>query len=236
MATPMLASEPCIGGLVPFSSVDWPGQLAAVVFVAGCPWRCEYCHNPHLQTRRGNISWDDCLALLKRRVGLLDAVVFSGGEPLAEPNLPEMIASVRALGLKAGMHTGGAYLRRLTRCLPLLDWVGLDVKQTFELYDALTGIADSGKIARQALECLVASGVPFECRTTIHPHWHSEQNLLDLGSTLADLGVTDYALQGCRPMGDAANHIHLATPASFPSSDTLSRLAGLFEHFCYRQA
>jgi pyruvate formate lyase activating enzyme len=112
----------------------------------------------------------------------------------------------------------------------------LDIKQTFERYDALTGIADSGKIAYQALELRAASGIPFECRTTVHPHWHSEQDILELGIMLAGLGVTDYALQGCRPMGDAARHINLATPVSFPSSATLSRLASLFERFIYRQA
>ncbi len=68
---------PAIGGLTPFSSVDWPGQLAAVVFIAGCPWRCHYCHNPHLQERARGLDWREVLDFLGRRRNLLDAVVFS---------------------------------------------------------------------------------------------------------------------------------------------------------------
>lgn len=76
-----------VGGLVPFTATDYPGQFAAVVFVQGCPWRCGYCHNPHLQPRSqpAEIEWDALLAFLARRVGLIDAVVFSGGEPSIDP-------------------------------------------------------------------------------------------------------------------------------------------------------
>ena len=72
-----------VGGYVPFSSTDYPGKLAAVVFVQGCPWRCTYCHNPHLQPRQqppGSPSWEQIRKRLQGRQGLLDAVVFSGGE------------------------------------------------------------------------------------------------------------------------------------------------------------
>ncbi len=79
--------QPVIGGLIPFSSVDYPGKLACVVFLAGCPWRCSYCHNPHLLSRKrhaGAPGWADTLLWLRTRLHLLDAVVFSGGEPLSE--------------------------------------------------------------------------------------------------------------------------------------------------------
>lgn len=230
-ATPRQVAEPCIGGLVPFSSVDWPGRLAAVVFIAGCPWRCDYCHNPHLQPRTGMISWRDCLALLEKRRGLLDAVVFSGGEPLSEPALPQMIAAAKELGYQIGLHTGGAYVRQFQQCLPLLDWVGFDIKHTLTRYDALTHTIDSGTRARQALEALIASGVPFECRSTVHPLWHDEAELLEMAAELATLGVRDYALQCCRPMGDAERHIAYATPADFPSPATQALIASRFERF-----
>jgi pyruvate formate lyase activating enzyme len=74
-------SEPCIGGMVPFSSVDWPHRLATALFLAGCPWRCHYCHNPHLQTRTGCYSWSKLLEWLGRRRGLLEGVVFSVASP-----------------------------------------------------------------------------------------------------------------------------------------------------------
>ncbi|HEX6005079.1 MAG TPA: radical SAM protein, partial [Burkholderiales bacterium] len=79
-----------MGGLVALSTTDYPDHLAAVVFGQGCPWRCGYCHNPHLLPKRGvaRIAWRDVLAFLERRRGLLDAVVFSGGEPTLQAALP----------------------------------------------------------------------------------------------------------------------------------------------------
>ena len=64
-----------IGGLTPLTSTDFPGCLSAVVFCQGCPWRCAYCHNPHLQPARGAamVGWPSILARLVRRRGLLDA-------------------------------------------------------------------------------------------------------------------------------------------------------------------
>ena len=76
-----------IGGLTPLSTTDYPGQLAAAVFCQGCPWRCGYCHNPHLipATVKQGIDWVEVMRFLERRRGLLDAVVFSGGEPTLQP-------------------------------------------------------------------------------------------------------------------------------------------------------
>ncbi len=130
-----------VGGFVPFTLTDYPGALAAVVFCQGCPWRCGYCHNPHLIAAHGDDERDFARIVdwLGTRRGLLDAVVFSGGEPTAQAGLPAAIAAVRALGFKIGLHTGGAYPRRLAKVLPLVDWVGLDVKAPRAEYECVTG-------------------------------------------------------------------------------------------------
>ena len=123
-----------VGGVEPFSSTDYPGALAAVVFCQGCPWRCGYCHNPHLIPARGDDERDFARILdwLASRRGLLDAVVFSGGEPTAQAGLPGAIDAVRAQGFAIGLHTSGAYPRRLAQVLPKVDWVGIDVKASTE--------------------------------------------------------------------------------------------------------
>ena len=92
-----------VGGLVPFTTTDYPGKLAAVVFAQGCPWRCGYCHNPHLLAPRGGaeLAWDGVLDWLDRRQGLLDAVVFSGGEATAQAALAGAVHAVRAKGFRA---------------------------------------------------------------------------------------------------------------------------------------
>ena len=119
-----------VGGITPLTSIDFPGRLAAVLYGQGCPWRCGYCHNPELldATTPAAVPWPEVLAFLKSRQGLLDGVVFSGGEPTLQAALPAALAEVRALGFQTALHTGGMYPERLHALLPLLDWVGLDIK------------------------------------------------------------------------------------------------------------
>ncbi|MBB5192365.1 pyruvate formate lyase activating enzyme [Silvimonas terrae] len=224
-------TPPKLGGVVPFSSCDYPGHLASVVFISGCPWRCHYCHNPHLQARHKGPttpSWDDTLAWLATRKGLLDAVVFCGGEPLAEHWLPQMMQDSRALGFKIALHTGGAYPARFKQCLPLLDWVGFDVKAPFADYEQVTQIRNSGQAARASLQMLVESGVPFECRTTIHPALHNLDSLLQLAGTLAVQGIQDFVLQPFRASGcSSAMLLQQPVPPGWPDTAMLARLRQL---------
>ena len=122
-----------VGGLERLSMCDWPGELAATIFCQGCPWDCPYCHNPHLLpvTGRHEIAWREVVDFLKSRRGLLDGVVFSGGEPTLQSALPQAIAEVRDLGFRIGLHTAGPYPGRLAQVLPLVDWVGFDIKTPF---------------------------------------------------------------------------------------------------------
>jgi len=227
-----------VGGVTPFSATDYPGKLAAVVFVQGCPWRCGYCHNPHLQTRTGPgaPSWDQLMALLQRRVGLIDAVVFSGGEPTIDPALAHAMRAVRALGFGVGLHTAGAYPRRLAEVLPLVDWVGIDIKAHAAAYDAVTRIADSARHAFTSAELVLASGVAHEFRTTVHPELHTEEDILGLAQTLSDMGVRHYALQQFRTTGCGDASLSGVSVANFAGADLLARLAGLFETFTFRRA
>lgn len=194
MSDPGLA----VGGLVPFTTIDFPGRLAAVVFCQGCPWRCTYCHNPHLLPRgAGTLPWADVLDWLASRRGLLDGVVFSGGEPLLQRGLPAALAEVRALGFATALHTAGAYPERLAAVLPLLDWIGFDVKAPFADYAAVVG-CDGGPAARAALERLLASGVAHEIRCTVPPQLDTAA-LSRMDAELAGLGVAHLARQTCRP-------------------------------------
>jgi anaerobic ribonucleoside-triphosphate reductase activating protein len=227
-----------IGGLTAFSATDYPGKLAAVVFVQGCPWRCGYCHNPHLQTRSapGALAWTDVLRRLQRRVGLLDAVVFSGGEPTMDPALPGAIREVKALGFVVGLHTAGCYPRRLAELLPLLDWVGIDVKAPMPRYDDVTQTSGSARLALASIETVLASGVAHEFRTTVHPALHSSQDILALARQLSALGVKNYAVQKFRATGcaDAALTRHSANDEI--NAELLAQLRALFPHFTLREA
>ena len=102
----MGGTDIAVGGFTPLSSCDWPGELVATVFCQGCPLACRYCHNADLIAAGAGAGPDfgTILSFLGERRGLLDGVVFSGGEALIEPRLPEMIAAVKELGFCLALH------------------------------------------------------------------------------------------------------------------------------------
>lgn len=109
-----------IAGGIPFSTCDWPGKLTITAFVQDCPLRCRYCHNPALQpfgNGDGDQGFEEVLDLLHARRGLIDALVISGGEPLAVPGLADAIRRTHAAGFPVGLHTSGYSPARLAFCL-----------------------------------------------------------------------------------------------------------------------
>lgn len=180
--SPLTAKALQIAGLVPLSTVDWPGQLAATLFLQGCPWRCHYCHNRAILDPRtpGTVAWSEVRDLLERRRGLLDAVVFSGGEATMQHALVPALEEVRALDFRAGLHTGGAFPTRIDTIVqsargPLVDWVGFDLKAPPEVFEetvglpATRGAARVWENSRRSFLALARAGVEIELRTTLTP-------------------------------------------------------------------
>lgn len=201
-----------IAGITLFSTVDWPDRLAATLFLQGCPWDCFYCHNPALidPRRAGEVSWDDALADLESRRGLIDGVVLSGGEPTMQRATLPAIQELRRRGFAVGLHTAGAFPLLLARILPFVDWVGLDIKATADEYATVTGRARSGELAWRSLELVLASAdlrrgtrhpLDYEVRTTAHPAATDDEELCRLGDAIADRGVTTWAVQRARAAG-----------------------------------
>ncbi len=233
-----------VAGITPFTTIDFPGKLSAVVFIQGCPWRCLYCHNPWMQPRDFNpelahSSWEELMTLLKRRRALLDGVVFSGGEPCMDPALPAAVKAVKDMGFAVGLHTGGAYPRRLEEILPLLDWVGLDVKappEDEEIFSRIVGKPRAVESFRRSFELLKAGGVPFECRTTAHPDYLPDEALMRLARWLEAEKIETFALQIYRkPNGGMAN---LLPPvgSDYPGEEALAALKGAVPRFIERRS
>lgn len=203
------AAELRVAGLVRLSTCDWPGQLAATLFCQGCGWACPYCHNAALRPMHGaeSIAWSGIVEFLQARVKLLDAVVFSGGEPTLQAALRPAMETVKRMGFRVGLHTAGASVRRLAPLLPLLDWVGFDVKAPFADYARITGVQGSGAQARTCLKLLLAAGIAVEARTTVHPALLSAADLEEMRRALLQMGVTNYVLQKVRAEGVEAGSL-----------------------------
>jgi pyruvate formate lyase activating enzyme len=217
-----------VGGVTPLTTVDYPGELAAVVFCQGCPWRCAYCHNGHLVPARGGetIPWAGVLSFLQTRRGLLDAVVFSGGEPTLQSGLGRAMGAVRDLGFKVGLHTAGPYPDRLGRVLPLVDWVGLDIKALPEDYPEITGVASSGERAWRSLRLLLDAGVANEVRTTPLPGRDGPEHLALLASRLAEIGAASHRIQTCRT-GNMLDPSRVWAARTDPCSPGVAAFAGV---------
>jgi pyruvate formate lyase activating enzyme len=223
-----------IGGLTPFTSIDYPDQLAAVLFCQGCSWRCGYCHNRHLLDSEvpGGIPWEAVVTFLNRRRGLLDAVVFSGGEPTLQPELLHAVREVKNKGFLVGLHTAGAFPARLKELLPHLDWVGMDIKAPFADYELITGIDGSGREAEASAGFLLASGLACEFRTTLHPLLTDGggQRIIHLAHTLHSMGAKRFAFQQMRSGEDSRS---AALPV--PVVDHIAgAVAPLFDSFTVR--
>lgn len=192
-----------IGGFVPLTTIDFPEHLSAVVFCQGCPFDCHYCHNPSLISRidNNNYSWDSIKSFLMTRVGLLEAVVFSGGEPTLQRGLIKAIDFVKNLGFKVGLHTAGPYPERLKQILLYLDWIGMDIKAPFDQYELITKVPNSGKRALESAKLILDSKVVYEFRTTVHPKLLTDQQIVSIKNTLKNMGAKNHKIQQFRSEG-----------------------------------
>ncbi len=226
-----------IGGIVPFTTIDYPGALAAVLFCQGCPWRCSYCHNPQLQSclKPEAYDWAHIISFLKMRQGFLDAVVLSGGEPTQQSDLVESVREIRTLGFKVGLHTAGMNSEALKAVLPLIDWVGMDIKAPFDDYERITRIPQSGEAAKKSAKYILESGVAYEFRTTVHSELLSKSDLKRLSDQLLAMGAKHYTLQpfrsqGCENSNLSASYLHAW------DEELLDELKKSFQTFLIRES
>ena len=142
---------------------------------------------------------------------------------------------IKAMGYQVGLHTSGVYPDRLKAMLPVLDWVGLDIKAPWHKYDLLTGRTHMDGPVRESLNILLKSGIAMETRTTADPRFLTKDDILTIGKTLASQGVQDYVLQHYRTFdGDANPPDESAIQCFFKDQVLQDTLHALFPHFAVR--
>lgn len=161
-----------IAGFQKTSFVDYPGQPCAVVFTPYCNFDCVYCHNAHIIGREAPLMDEaPVLAYLEKRVGLLGAVVISGGEPTLQQNLETFLLRVREMGYRTKLDTNGSKPNVLAALLNkgLLDYVAMDIKAPLSQYDAIARAAVDTDAIRKSIALLRNSAVKHEFRLTFAP-------------------------------------------------------------------
>ena len=215
-----------IAGYEPLTLIDYPDHLATVVFTPGCALRCPYCHNPELISPQIPTSRDagqasqnfvagqaasdpnyftqnrerEFFDFLKQRTGILDGVVITGGEPTLHSDLLDFIQKVKGMGFLVKLDTNGIFPDIVQKILEtkLVDYWAMDIKHTPEKYPTASGISTI-PIERfaQSVKLLMASGVPYEFRTTVVPSIHEPEDFIAIGEWIR--GAQNYYLQAFRP-------------------------------------
>lgn len=195
-----------IAGLQKLTLLDYPGKVACSVFTPGCNYRCPFCHNAALvlpERSRDEISKGDVLAFLRKRVGMLDGVCVSGGEPLLQAGLADFLREVKELGYVVKLDTNGSNPDLLGRLIDegLLDYAAMDIKNTLAKYPETAGVPgmDLNAVVQSA-ELLMRERIPFEFRTTLVREFHTLEDVLEIGRRLQ--GAPRYFLQHFVDSGD----------------------------------
>jgi len=207
-----------IGGWEKLSLLDYPGQVAAIVFTKGCNFRCHFCYNPMLVLPESGTntpdssSVDEFLAFLRSRLGKLDAVVVTGGEPTIHQDLPEFLARLKELGFLIKLDTNGTNPEMLTEIAAarLVDYLAMDIKAPWDKYQAVVGrTVDLNKI-KKSVKIIKESGLPYEFRTTVGPVWLDAEDIMTMAGELQ--GAALWYLQKFVSRSDLVNPKFIGAP------------------------
>lgn len=195
-----------IQGLQKLTLLDYPGKMACTIFTAGCNLRCPFCHNSRLvinPENRSEYSDEEIFSFLKKRVGVLDGVAITGGEPLLQNDIEDFIGRVRELGYSVKLDTNGTFPDKLRSLVEkgLVDYIAMDIKNSPELYAETVGISgyDISKI-KESIAFLLEGKVNYEFRTTVVREFHSVFGMNSLGEMIK--GAKRHFLQGFIDSGE----------------------------------
>jgi pyruvate formate lyase activating enzyme len=224
-----------IGGVQKVSLVDYPGKTSAVIFTVGCNMRCGYCHNPELvlPERYGDvIPVTDVLAFLATRVGKLEGVVVSGGEPTIHDDLPRLIASIKQLGFTVKLDTNGTHPDMLQQMYDdrLLDYVSMDIKGTPDSYQMIAAYPIDMDAIMHSIELIKNSGVDYEFRTTVVKSQIPVEDFKAIGEMLR--GASRYALQKFRSGRTLSPAFRRETTYSDEEFEEIKNLMGQYVDYC----
>ncbi|SDC75289.1 pyruvate formate lyase activating enzyme [Desulfurella multipotens] len=171
-----------IAAIQKVSFIDYPGKIASVLFCPFCNLRCPYCHNPELVFFKGNtLDEFSVLSFLQSRVGKIEAVVITGGEPTLQNDLPDFITKIKKLRFLVKLDTNGHCPDVLADAINLVDVIALDLKATCEKYKTFGG--DCEKL-KESFELLKHFQGHLIIRTTMYPPFTSESDLQEMNKLI----------------------------------------------------
>lgn len=193
-----------IGGLQKLTLIDYPGRLAATIFLCGCNFRCPWCYSrelvlPEEIKKQPKISEKEVFHFLKEKRKLLEGVVICGGEPAIQKSLLKFIKKIKEIDYLIKLDTNGFYPEVLKKLInkKLIDYLAMDIKAPKEKYHRLAGARIEIEKIQESIDILKEGKVDYEFRTTVVPTFHTKEDIIKIAKWLS--GAKKYYLQNFRP-------------------------------------
>ncbi len=179
-----------IYGINACSLIDYPGKVSFVLFLGGCNFKCPFCHNRDIVQKRPDIYQEEnILDMLKERLGFLNAVTITGGEPtIYGERLIALINKIKELGYKIKLDTNGSNPDLIKELIDnkLIDFIAMDIKNTFDKYGETVGVKVNIDKIKESIKLIEDSDIDYEFRTTINKEMHPEEAILEITSYVSD--------------------------------------------------
>lgn len=195
-----------ISGFDKLTLLNYPDKVACTIFTSGCNLRCPFCHNSGLVTNNYNeISFDSIYEYLKKRIGILDGVCITGGEPLIHADIKNYIKKIKDLGYLVKIDTNGCNPKLLKELidLKLVDYIAMDIKNIYSKYDITSGVKVNIDNIKKSISIIENSGIDYEFRTTIVKEFHSTQDIKEILSYISS--NSNYYIQNFKNSNDVFN-------------------------------
>ena len=195
-----------ISGFDKLTLLNYPDKVACTIFTSGCNLRCPFCHNSGLVTNNYNeISFDSIYEYLKKRIGILDGVCITGGEPLIHADIKDYIKKIKDLGYLVKIDTNGCNPKLVKELidLKLVDYIAMDIKNIYSKYDITSGVKVNIDNIKKSISIIENSGIDYEFRTTIVKEFHSTQDIKEILSYISS--NSNYYIQNFKNSNDVFN-------------------------------
>ncbi|NOR17467.1 anaerobic ribonucleoside-triphosphate reductase activating protein [candidate division WOR-3 bacterium] len=176
-----------IGGLQKTSLLDYPDTLSAIIWTAGCNFRCPFCYNKNLVLGKTEIiSEETILSFIEKRRDVLEGLSISGGEPFLQEDIVDFTEKVKKLNYLIKIDTNGAFPEKLKELIDkkLVDYVSMDVKAPKKKYDQLAGVKTDISKIEQSIDLIKNEAPDYEFKTTIVPVMLDKKDIVEIAKWL----------------------------------------------------
>lgn len=211
----ILNSDLDIRGLEKFSLVEWPGKIAAIIFTGGCNFRCPFCHNPELinitdKETPPRYPLSEIEKFLSEKIGWVDAIMVTGGEPTIQTELPNFLEHLKNKGYLCGVATNGTNPEMLGEIIEkkIIDRVCMDIKSNLKKYPVASGLSTGSESSasfigvvekiKKSISLLKKSPIDYELHLTIVPGLIDKSDICEIGELVQ--GTKKIVLQQFRPL------------------------------------